>query len=509
MADAPEKEKKSRVEDSFEIPANRAVFWVYQVNPTVLWNEKDDEEDKNALINCSVCAGTGSVKIFVKTEPVLRHTEKYTVEKDEAKAKASFEACKRLDCLEKTQNLFAMAKACPEILKSELVCDIDELAADFHRLIVETKNDDGWKATLESVSKWRLLWSKTLWFQRYVPDDVKVHNPRLQAFGFAQGGIVSENRKRIRLLADQIANLLRYLQSTRMSEAQQVCESVCLSEALIQQFVRSSRPEHRSTVDQLAKFISRIDENDLRAQCGLIVPEHWSIVDWIVKKAGTKCQPLRTKNDNAILRAWEKLPAGESKLNDLRFVKDTSSSDTVECTKSINQAFPIQRDSRDIFLYHGTSLGHAQLICTHGIRLLEGKTYLDFNCKGAFYLTPEASMAVEWAWEVDPGEPAVVVFRLRPEHGLEIKEFELGDAWKQFVYANRSQTMTDEDDAKYDAYDAIVGPVGKHHRYDAPEQVEHRLLANGRVFTQWALRTSKSARLFSRSIVGVHTCLEE
>lgn len=505
MADSPE--KKGRVEDDFEIPVNRAVLWVCQINPNVSWNEKDDEEDKKALIECSICATTGSVKVFLRAEPILRHTEKYSVEKDEAKAKALFEACKRLDCLEQTRNLFAMAKAYPDMLKTESSHDIDELVAEFYRLVAESKDKDGWKATLECISKWRLLWHKTLWFQQFVPDDLKVHNPRLQAFGFAEGGIVSENRKRVRLLAKQVTELLHYLQRMRMAEAQQVCEAARLSEALVRQFVSSPKPDHRSIVDLLAKFISKMDEPSLSAQCSLTIPDHWSIVDWILKKAGIKCQPQQTKDDRAILQAWKKLPSGESKLGDLLFAKDTVSKDVIECTASINRAFPVQRDSQDIILYHGTSLGHAQLIYTHGIRLAEGKTFLDFNCKGAFYMTPDAHMAVDWAWKVDSEEPAVVVFRLRSDHDLKFKEFELGDAWKQFVYANRSHTMTDEDDAKYDAYDVIVGPVGKGHRYEAPEQVEH-ILANGRVYIQWALRTSKSARLFSRSIVGVFTCLE-
>jgi hypothetical protein len=131
-------------------------------------------------------------------------------------------------------------------------------------------------------------------------------------------------------------------------------------------------------------------------------------------------------------------------------------------------------DSRDVLLWHGTTLDRASSIVLHGPDLFRSRKSLDFG--QGFYLTTREERAVDWSREAahrTGKQPAVVLWTVPydaffdwPKVAFADAGQTAGDFWS-FIQMNRELT-TPHRSRPHDFFDIVIGPASANYRRRSP-----------------------------------------
>lgn len=110
--------------------------------------------------------------------------------------------------------------------------------------------------------------------------------------------------------------------------------------------------------------------------------------------------------------------------------------------------------------FHATSWESAFRIWERGVNRERGRPCLDFGVSRSFYVTPELSVALEWAMkrrDAFASQPAIVVFAIQRPLPLLHHEFTRADqAWTELTLSSR---RCEVDSNELDEFDFVSGPM--------------------------------------------------
>ena len=131
-------------------------------------------------------------------------------------------------------------------------------------------------------------------------------------------------------------------------------------------------------------------------------------------------------------------------------------------------------DSRDVLLWHGTTLDRALSIVLHGPDLSRSRKSMDFG--QGFYLTTREKRAVDWSRKAvhrTGKQPAVVRWTVPYDDFLAWPKVAFADAgqtaddfWR-FIQMNREMT-TPHRSRPHGFFDIVIGPVSANYQRLSP-----------------------------------------